>query len=209
MPAQVIDLTNLAASDGFIIQGDAAVDYAGISVSSAGDVNGDGIDDLIVGAIGGDDGGSNAGEAYVIFGRTTGFGVDVSGRRVIDLTSLSASDGFIIQGDAANDAAGRSVSSAGDVNGDGIDDLIVGANGGDDGGSLAGEAYVIFGRTTGFGVDVGGRQVIDLTSLSASDGFIIQGDVALDQGGYSVSSAGDVNGDGIDDLIVGAFAAAR
>ena len=201
---QVIALTNLSASDGFIIQGDADYDYAGRSVSNAGDVNGDGIDDLIVGALGGDDGDYNAGEAYVIFGRTTGFGVDVGGRQVIDLANLSASDGFIIQGDANYDNAGRSVSNAGDVNGDGIDDFIVGAHYGNDGGTDAGEAYVIFGRTTGFGVDVGGRQVIDLESLSASDGFIIQGDANYDNAGRSVSNAGDVNGDGIDDFIVGA-----
>ena len=204
MTAQVIDLTNLSAADGFIIQGDDAGDSLGFSVSDAGDVNGDGIDDIIVGAFGGDDGGTDAGEAYVIFGRSTGFGSAVGGRQVIDLTSLSASDGFIIQGDAAGDAAGIGVSSAGDVNGDGIADLIVGASRGDDGGDLAGEAYVIFGRTTGFGTAVGGRQVVDLTSLSASDGFIVQGDAANDQTGLSVSSAGDINGDGIDDFIVGA-----
>ncbi|MCP2671093.1 hypothetical protein NHF40_09180 [Maricaulaceae bacterium EIL42A08] len=201
---QVIDLTSLSASEGFIIQGDEAQDAAGVSVSSAGDVNGDGYDDLIVGAYLGDDDGSNAGEAYVVFGSAAGFGVDVSGRQVIDLTSLSAAEGFIIQGDAAGDEAGWSVSSAGDVNGDGYDDLIVGAYRGDDGGSGAGEAYVVFGSAIGFGVDVSGRQVIDLTSLSASEGFIIQGDAALDFSGVSVSSAGDVNGDGYDDLIVGA-----
>jgi hypothetical protein len=201
---QVIDLTSLSAAEGFIIQGDAARDLAGASVSSAGDVNGDGYDDLIVGATDGDDGGSNAGEAYVVFGTASGFGADVSGRQVIDLTSLSAAEGFIIQGDAASDFAGRSVSSAGDVNGDGYDDLIVGATGGDDGGSYAGEAYVVFGTASGFGVDVSGRQVIDLTSLSAAQGFIIQGDAANDYAGWSVSSAGDVNGDGYDDLIVGA-----
>jgi hypothetical protein len=187
-----VDLTGLAASDGFIIQGDAAIDQAGQSVSSAGDVNGDGIDDLIVGAIGGDDGGSNAGEAYVIYG------VAGTTRGTVDLTGLAASDGFIIQGDEAIDQAGYSVSSAGDVNGDGFDDLIVGAPNGDDGGSSAGEAYVIYGMA---GTS---RTTVDLTGLAASDGFVIQGDVAGDQAGRSVSSAGDVNGDGIDDLIVGA-----
>ncbi len=59
---------------------------------------------------------------------------------MVDLTSLSAGEGFIIQGDALGDQAGYSVSAAGDVNGDGFDDLIVSANGGDDGGGLAGEA---------------------------------------------------------------------
>ncbi|WP_299324189.1 Ig-like domain-containing protein [Parasphingopyxis sp.] len=201
---QVVDLTSLDAATGFIVQGDMADDWAGFSVSSAGDINGDGIDDITIGAFFGDDGGGAAGEAYVIFGTRSGFGTDVSGRQVIDLTNLDATTGFIVQGDMEYDQAGWSVSSAGDVNGDGIDDLIVGARNGDDGGTLAGEAYVIFGTRSGFGSDVGGRQVIDLTSLDAATGFIIQGDTAFDLTGTSVSSAGDINGDGIDDLIVGA-----
>ncbi len=187
-----LDLTGLAASDGFIIEGDAAYDIAGWSVSSAGDVNGDGIDDLIVGARLRDDGGYSASEAYLIFG------VAGATRGTLDLTGLIASEGFIIQGDEEGDGAGWSVSSAGDLNGDDIDDLIVGARGGDDGGAEAGEAYAIYGVA---GVT---RGTVDLTGLAASDVFIIQGDAAYDQVGFSVSSAGDVNGDGIDDLIVGA-----
>ncbi|MCP4306559.1 MAG: hypothetical protein GY788_17155, partial [bacterium] len=143
--------------------------------------------------------------AYVVFGSGSGFGSDVGGRQVIDLTSLSASEGFIIQGDEGSDRAGYIVSSAGDVNGDGFDDLIIGAPLGDDGGSFAGEAYVVFGTDAGFGTpDLASRQVIDLTNLSAAQGFIIQGDEGSDRAGWSVSSAGDVNGDGFDDLIVGA-----
>jgi Ca2+-binding RTX toxin-like protein len=188
-----IDLTSLTASQGFKIQGDAAGDYAGWSVSSAGDVNGDGFDDLIVGAIFGDDGGTNSGEAYVIFGKSGGF-------TNIDLTSLTAEQGFIIQGDTAGDQAGRAVSSAGDINGDGFDDLVVGAIFGDDGGTDAGEAYVIFGKANFFAL----APVIDLTTFNSSQGFIIQGDTNYDVAGHSVSSAGDINGDGFDDLIVGA-----
>jgi Ca2+-binding RTX toxin-like protein len=199
-----VDLTSLPGSAGFIIQGDRAGDLAGFSVSSAGDVNGDGFNDVIVGAFRGDDGGSDAGEAYVVFGSTSGFGVDVGGRQVIDLTHLSGAEGFVVRGDAAGDFAGWSVSSAGDVNGDGYDDLIIGAPLGDDGGGNAGEAYVVFGTASGFGAEIGGRQVIDLTSLSVAEGFVIQGDAAYDNAGRSVSSAGDVNGDGYDDLIIGA-----
>ncbi len=115
-------------------------------------MNGDGIDDLIVGARGGGNGGSFAGEAYVIFGRA---GVS---RANIDLSTLAASDGFIIQCDSAGDGAGRSVASAGDVNSDGFADLIVGAFGGDNGGSNAGEAYVIYGSATiGLGGDITGN----------------------------------------------------
>ncbi len=201
---RVIDLDRLAPVDGFIIQGESNNDQAGRSVSGAGDVNGDGFADLIVGAYRGNDGGAFAGEAYLVFGKADGFGNPMGGRRVIDLTNLAVGDGFIIQGDADNDQAGRSVSSAGDVNGDGYADLIVGARQGDDGGSNAGEAYLVFGKASGFGSSMGGRRVIDLANLAAGDGFIIQGDADNDQAGVSVSSAGDVNGDGFADLIVGA-----
>jgi hypothetical protein len=200
----VFDLAGLTAHQGFIIQGDSASDSAGWSVSSAGDVNGDGFDDIIVGATDNDDGGDKAGDAYVIFGTASGFGANVAGQHVLDLSKLSASQGFIVKGDTAGDEAGFSVSSAGDVNGDGFDDIIVGAPYGDDGGDKAGEAYVIFGTASGFGSKVGGQRVIDLTTLTAHQGFAIQGYAAGDQTGWSVSSAGDLNGDGFDDILVGA-----
>ncbi len=180
-----IDLGDLAPEDGFVIMRSGAQDsMAGTSVSSAGDVNGDGYDDLIIGA----PLASITGEAYVIFGKAGGFGT-------IDLANLGAA-GFTILGDANLDGAGFSVSDAGDVNGDGFDDVIVGAPYGDDGGSRAGEAYVIFGKAGGFGT-------VDLSNLGTA-GFIIQGDTAGDLAGRSVSAAGDINSDGFDDLIVGA-----
>ena len=206
----VINLTNVAGSftpdKGFIIQGAAADDYAGLSVSSAGDINGDGFADLIVGAPFNRNGGNGAGEAYVVFGKASGFGgLDSGGRARLYVTNLTPDKGFVIRGDMANDDAGQSVSAAGDVNGDGFADIIVGAPYGDDGGDKAGEAYVVFGKASGFGtVDSSHRAVIDLTTFSAADGFIVQGDAADDLAGWSVSSAGDVNGDGFADLIVGA-----
>src|SRR5688572_15944443 len=117
--ATVIDLSALGTG-GFVIEGAADTDQAGYSVSSAGDVNGDGYDDFAVGAIFGDDESSAAGvgTTYVIFGKGSGFAT-------IDLASLSLAEGFIIYGDALNDRASASIASAGDVNADGFDDIIV------------------------------------------------------------------------------------
>ena len=114
----------------------------------------------------------------MVFGTASGFGtVDGNGRAVIDLanagSSFTATQGFVIQGDAAGDSAGRSVSSAGDVNGDGFADLIIGAPYGDAGRRrLAGQAYVIFGTAAGFGtVDLAGRAVISLSNLDRRPGL--------------------------------------
>jgi len=188
------NLSTLNGSNGFAINGIAADDRAGSSVSSAGDVNGDGIDDLIIGAKYADPNGINlAGQSYVVFGSNSGFGAG------LNLWDLNGSNGFAINGIATFDRSGRSVSSAGDVNGDGIDDLIIGAKYADPNGLLdAGQSYVVFGSNSGFAAD------LDLSALNGSNGFAINGIAAVDQSGSSVSSAGDVNGDGIDDLIIGA-----
>ena len=185
-----INLGTLGADQGFVIRGAATGDEAGASVSAAGDINGDGFADIIIGAPGSDLGGTNAGGAYVVFGKAGGFGT-------ITLSDLAPPTGFVIMGDAPNDRAGSSVSSAGDVNGDGYDDLIIGAPLNDSGGADAGAAYVIFGKPGGFGT-------IDLSNLGSA-GFKIQGDAAGDEAGYSVAGAGDVNHDGYADVIIGAI----
>ena len=187
---------------GFTIQGGAAGDRLGGSVSGGGDVNGDGLADLIIGASQNDDGGNNAGAAYVIYGKSGGH----SG--VIDVADLTPAQGFVIQGDGDYDRLGSSVSVAGDIDGDGLDDLIVGAVRGSNGSFFAGEAYVIYGQAgtdgTQFGKAVSGRRLIDTTSLTTEQGFLIQGDSIRLYLGVSVSGAGDIDGDGIDDLIIGA-----
>jgi Ca2+-binding RTX toxin-like protein len=199
MADAVLNLSDLNGSNGFVINGIAAFDRSGRSVSSAGDINGDGIDDLIIGAFGADPNGNTfAGASYVVFG---GNGVGSSSN--LNLSALNGSNGFVINGIAASDFSGISVSSAGDINGDGIDDLIVGAYGADpNGNGYAGESYVVFG-----GSGVGSSGNLNLSALNGSNGFVINGITAYDFSGISVSSAGDINGDGIDDLIVGAYRA--
>ncbi len=195
MAIPFFNLSDLTGSNGFTINGDNPFDTSGYSVSDAGDINGDGIDDIVIGAPGftGNDPAATTtpGNVYVVFGTQAGFADD------FDLSTLNGTNGFAINGIAADDLAGFSVSGAGDVNGDNIDDLIIGAVGADTNGDDAGASYVVFGFQGGFAPS------IDLANLG-TNGVTINGIAAGDELGTSVSNAGDVNGDGIDDLIIGA-----
>ncbi len=181
-----IDLADLNGTNGFVINGIDEADYSGRSVSNAGDINGDGIDDLIIGA----PGGNRTGESYVVFGRDS-----VGSSGILELSAIDGTNGFVIKGVDAYDNSGSSVSNAGDVNGDGIDDLIIGAPGGNG----TGESYVVFG-----GANVGQSGSLELSAIDGTNGFVIKGIDSGDESGSSVSNAGDINSDGIDDLIIGA-----
>ncbi len=118
-----------------------------------------------------------------------------------DLADVAAGiGGFAINGIDPSDGAAR-VSGAGDVNGDGLADVIVGAPEGDPGGNgKAGESYVVFGKADG--------TAVELADVAAGGGgFVMNGIDLYDRSGWSVSGAGDVNGDGLADVIVGAFGA--
>jgi len=194
-----IDLANLDGSNGYVVPGIDPFDRSGVSVAGAGDVNGDGVDDILIGAQYADpNGNSYAGEAYVVFGGPT---VGASGS--VSPTALDGTNGFTITGVNAYDYIGRAVSSAGDVNGDGIDDLMLGAsNTSTYEHPHAGITYIVFGRDVG---DDGPFPAsVDLASLDGTNGFTIEGANPFDRSGTAVSSAGDINGDGIDDLLIGA-----
>jgi hypothetical protein len=195
--ASAIHLSTLDGSTGFRLDGVAAENLSGITVSVAGDINGDGIDDLIIGAYRADPNGVNdAGSSYVVFGRSGGFA------SAINLATLDGSSGFRLDGVAAGDTSGFAASAGGDINGDGIDDLIIGASRADPNGvNDAGSSYVAFGRSGSF------APAIDLSTLNGSTGFRLDGVAVSDLSGRAVSTAGDINGDGIDDLIIGAYRA--
>lgn len=189
-----LNLANINGINGMVIRGESAVDYSGFSVGAAGDINGDGIDDLLIGARYADPNGVNkAGRSYVLFGS------DVGLPSPFNLSNIDGSNGFVINGVGVEDNSGFSVSAAGDVNADGIDDLIIGAPFANSFGNVdAGSSYVVYGNDSGL------PHPLNLIDINGFNGFVINGVNPEDFSGRSVSAAGDVNGDGIDDIIIGA-----
>ena len=166
--------SGLSATDNWNAESNQSDSQFGISVATAGDVNGDGYSDVIVGARFFDNGQSNEGMVFVYHGAASG---------------LSASANWTEERNQASSSFGTSVSTAGDVNGDGYSDVIIGANFYDNGQSNEGRAFVFHGSASG---------------LSASPNWTAEGNQSDAHFGGSVSTAGDVNGDGYSDVIVGA-----
>ncbi len=187
----LVSLDELNGTTGVRLDGVATEDRSGFSVASAGDVNGDGFDDLIIGAPYADADYAGTGASYVVFGKSAGFTAS------LNLGLLNGTTGFRLEGVDQNDFSGFSVASAGDMNGDGFDDLLVGAVGITS--AFAGGGYVVFGKSGGFNSE------LSLGSLNGANGFRLDGVNMNDITGNSVASAGDINGDGFSDVIIGAY----
>ena len=137
--------------------------------------------------------GSRKGRSYAVFG---GPRVGKSGNLL--LVSLNGTNGFKLDGENNHDYSGFSVTTAGDTNGDGYDDLLIGAYGYPSS-SGKGRSYVVFG-----GPGVGKTGDLLLSSLNGANGFKLDGENNNDESSVSVGAAGDINGDGYNDLLIGA-----
>lgn len=188
------DLASLSATGrGFRILGTSEITNIGVSLSKAGDVNKDGVADMMIGTIAPrSSSGGLLGTVIVIYGRKSNTIQDVQ------IDSLTLSQGFKITGasDSLTIGITNMINPAGDVNNDGVDDIVLGAPTSPDsfGNPYSGMIYIIYGKQGGL-VDH-----INLSALSSSQGFTIKGNTKEAYLGYSATS-GDIDGDGLNDLV--------
>ncbi|NCT67400.1 MAG: hypothetical protein GXC76_07120 [Rhodanobacteraceae bacterium] len=196
-PPASIGAAALDGAAGVTFSDSGDFDLSGISLALGGDVNGDGIDDLVIGALGPNDAASNyVGGAYVVFGRAGGWGAGA-----VDLQALAAGQGTRILGSyyaaSGADSAGSAVAILRDQNGDHIDEIVVAdPDASPLGRGLAGAVGVVYGSSTL-------PASLTFADLDGQRGYQLFGAAGGDKFGSALAHA-DVNGDGIDDLAIAA-----
>jgi len=181
-----IDLSNIDGTNGFAIYGAGPENFSGVSVAGTGDVNGDNVDDLIIGASGYDAGtGTNPGGAFVVFGKIGG------PPPIVRLNELTPDEGFAFEGAFPDSFTGVAVAGGGDVNNDGHNDVLIGSAG-------PGEAYLIFGRPESDPFPA----TITRGDLDGVIGAFFSSSPAF-RAGRAVAIVQDFNGDDFDDIVIG------
>ncbi|GAL83924.1 hypothetical protein CHU_0768 [Sporocytophaga myxococcoides] len=173
--ASTFDLSSLDGTNGFIVQGIAVDERRGRVVKGLGDVNNDGIDDIVIG--------SEGSKHIILYGKKSRFPASII---AID---INGTNGFIIDQSGINEITG-----AGDVNGDGISDIILGQA------HWSGQTWVIFGKNGNF------PATVTSTYVDGINGFKVSAANNTSRPSYHVGSAGDINNDGYDDIIIGNWA---
>jgi len=177
-----LDLAGLDRRTGLTVRGDGLRDEAGYDVAAIGDVNGDGLDDMAIGAPGARAGNNWPGRTYILFGTRSPLPAQ------LDLSRIGGNFGVVLSGGRYDSRVGSVISSAGDLNNDGIDDVLLGT-------ARYGKGYILFGRRSW-------PAEVELGRIKAGEGVELSGDADSCIGG-SLSGGGDVNGDGMDDVAIG------
>jgi predicted transcriptional regulator len=174
--------TNVSTANASFI-GETIIDYVGHSIDGAGDVNGDGYDDILIGSMYNNESAPvMSGQAYLIFGKASGWSMD---------NNLSNSDASFL-GRKNYSEVGYSLAGVGDVNGDGLDDIMIGGIRELPAGHLP-HAYLFYGKVAGWSMD---------TNISKANA-IFNEKTHISTGAHSIAGVGDINGDGLDDIIIG------
>jgi FG-GAP-like repeat/FG-GAP repeat len=190
----VLSLGDLDGTNGFMVQGPNGGARFGADAVGLEDINGDGVPDLAISAPDAHVGIGKGGGVLVLFG---GAGVGAAG--VLHWTDIDGTNGFVVPGVQLDGYLGSSL-GAGDVNGDMLSDLIIGADLHDVGSyQRAGQVFALLGAP---GIGAGGT--FDLSGIDGSNGHVLEGFLLDGKAGKRVQSGGDFNGDGTDDILIGA-----